>query len=408
MRSMFVADTQVKGLFQKKGVTGDKWVVKAKQRGINKPVTVTLGRVDVIQVRDARRLAREKLAILAQGINPNTQDKKARATDQYLGITLEQALSEYLNLRQLKPSTLTSYRQVVARSFADWLHKPLREISRRDVLSRYQDIQNGIAKRAIQPEKANVRGLAEAQKAMRYLSAIMNSYANDTYQGKSVLPDGNPVRVLSDKRVRSQLKPRRTFLNTSARTKIFDVIALAHHPSYCGKIKPQHADFVYLLLITGMRFQEARLLRWQNIDSWSYTITDTKNGVDHVLPITPSVKQLFERNRFDSDWLFAGREGKPLSMSSAVANVAEEAKLNFTAHDLRRTAATIASEHGFTRDQIGRLLNHSDGNVTESYIQKTASAFLPILEVIERHILGQDIDDAYPEDPPMELPSSFD
>ena len=107
---MFVADTQVKGLFQKKGVTGDKWLVKAKQRGINKPVTVTLGRVDVIQIRDARRLARQKLAILAQGINPNTQDKKARATDQYLGITLEQALSEYLNLRQLKPSTLTSYR----------------------------------------------------------------------------------------------------------------------------------------------------------------------------------------------------------------------------------------------------------------------------------------------------------
>ena len=93
---------------------------------------------------------------------------------------------------------------------------------------------------------------------MRYLYAMINSYANDTYQGKSVLPDGNPVWVLSDKRVRSQLKPRRTFLNTSARSKIFDVIALAHHPSYCGKIKPQHADFVYLLLITGMRFQEAR------------------------------------------------------------------------------------------------------------------------------------------------------
>ena len=110
----------------------------------------------------------------------------------------------------------------------------------------------------MQPEKANVRGLAEAQKSTRYLYTIMNSYAKDTYQGKSVLPDSNPVRVLSDKRVRFQLKPRRTFLNTSARSKIFDVIALAHHPSYSGKIKPQHADFVYSLLITEMRFQEPR------------------------------------------------------------------------------------------------------------------------------------------------------
>jgi len=75
---MYIQDSQLKGLYQRKRTTGNKWVVKAKQRGINKPVTVTLGRVEVIPVRDARRLAREKLALLAKGINPNTPAKQSR------------------------------------------------------------------------------------------------------------------------------------------------------------------------------------------------------------------------------------------------------------------------------------------------------------------------------------------
>jgi len=75
-------------------------------------------------------------------------------------------------------------------------------------------------------------------------------------------------------------------------------------------------------------------------------------------------------------------------MSSAVKNVSKESGVHFTAHDLRRTAATIAAERGFSRDQIGRLLNHSDGNVTESYIQNTVVALVPILESIEEEILN--------------------
>ena len=106
---MFIPDSQLKGLYQRERVTGNKWVVKAKQRGINKPVTVTLGRVDVISVREARRLARDKLALLAEGVNPNTQSKLSRDTDAQLGVTLSDAIDAYLALRELKPSTIKSY-----------------------------------------------------------------------------------------------------------------------------------------------------------------------------------------------------------------------------------------------------------------------------------------------------------
>ena len=386
---MFIPDSQLKGLYQRERVTGNKWVVKAKQRGINKPVTVTLGRVDVISVREARRLARDKLALLAEGVNPNTQSKLFRDTDAQLGVTLSDAIDAYLALRELKPSTIKSYRQVLGRSFKDWFSLQLRQISRQDIVNRYVDIQSGIAKRQRQPEKANPRGLADAQKAMRYLSAIMNSYSNDTVNGKRLLPDGNPVLVLKDKRARVRLKARDRFLNEEERRLIFDELTTASHCNYKGKLSADEADFVYFLIVTGLRLEEVKTLRWSNVTATTYTVTDTKNGVDHTLPITESIARLLARNRSDSEWVFPGKGGSYSSMSSVVKRLVASTGINFTAHDLRRTAATIASEHGFSRDQIGLLLNHAVSNVTDGYIQKTTTAILPILEAIESSILGR-------------------
>lgn len=386
---MFIPDKQLPGLYRRERTTGDKWVVKAKQRGRNVPVTVTLGRVDVIKVSDARRRAKELLAQLAEGKNPNQERQQKVDAEKAVSISLQQALDEYLELRELKPSTLKSYKQVFARSFDDWLSRPIREISRDDVVRRYKSIQEGIAKRKKQPLKANPRGLADAQKAMRYLSAVMNSFANDTYKGERVLPDGNPVLVLKDKKARKQLKPRTRFLSRDERRDIFDELSHVSHPEYKGNLKDNQADFVLLLMVTGLRFDEARSLRWENISDKTYTVVDTKNGEEHTLPTTSVVQGIFERNSNDSDWVFPGREGSVASMSSVIKKVVSATGVNFTAHDLRRTAATIAAEHGFSRDQIGRLLNHKSSNVTEGYIQRTADALMPILQSIEDEILAK-------------------
>ena len=89
---MFTRDKQLPGLYRKEGATGSVWVVRAKQRGVNVPVTVTLGRTDVIKASEARRQAIEKLAQLAAGVNPNVEAKKNREIQQELGITLGEAL----------------------------------------------------------------------------------------------------------------------------------------------------------------------------------------------------------------------------------------------------------------------------------------------------------------------------
>lgn len=384
---MLIKDNQLPGLYQRARVSGNVWVVKAKQRGINKPVTVTLGRTDVINARDARRLAKDKLAMLAEGINPNRAKQSQLQTDKALSISLEHAITDYLSLRALKPSTVKSYQQVMLRCFGDWYKLPIREITREDVLRRYQEIQTRISANKTLKPKANPKGLAEAQKAMRYLSAVMTSYEGDVVNGSSLLTNGNPVNVLREKRAKVTLKSRDSFLNKKQRSRLFHHLSIVSSPQYKGKLKSSQADFVALLLVTGLRISEARWLRWENINSITYTVKDTKNSKDHTLPITNVVQRIFERNRNDTQWVFPGRNGAA-SMDKVIERVSEESGVIFTAHDLRRTAATIASEYGFSRDQISLLLNHSKETVTDRYIQTTSEALLPILQRLEDEILG--------------------
>ena len=113
----------------------------------------------------------------------------------------------------------------------------------------------------------------------------------------------------------------------------------------------------------------------------------TKNNQPHTLPKTEVISSLFERNANDTEWLFPGRNGAA-SMVKVIEKASKETGIQFTAHVLRRTAATIAAEHGFTQDQIGRLLNHTSTSVTDRYIQRTTKALLPIVQLIENEILA--------------------
>ena len=223
---------------------------------------------------------------------------------------------------------------------------------------------------------------------MRYLSAIMNSYVGDRYMGEQLSPEGNPVLVLKEKRARATLKPRDRFLGDEERQNLFGFLSEVHHPEYKGPVKAAQADFVLLLLVTGLRINEARTLMWTNIVDETFTVRETKNKTDHTLPITRLVRLVFDNNANETAFVFPGRDRKKAaSMDGVVDLVAAQSGLEFTAHDLRRTAATVAAEHGFNHDQIAKLLNHANGSVTDRYIQRTATALLPIMQAIEDDIV---------------------
>jgi integrase len=226
------------------------------------------------------------------------------------------------------------------------------------------------------------------------LRAVINSIRNDRVRGVRLL-DENPCEVISDKRLMQVLEPRVRYLSLTERRRVVKLLEEALHPEYTGKVTADDCDFLWLLMVTGLRIEEARNLLWRDVDfnEKIFTVKDTKNKRDHTLPMTKSVEKLFTRRRAaqGSSQKFAfpspTTNTKPSSMSRTFDRVNAESGVTFAAHDLRRTFATIASELGHDPTRIGGVLNHKKKGVTQGYIQTTVEMLRGTLEDVESVLL---------------------
>ena len=409
-------DKQLSGLYKRKRIGGDVWTVKARQFGANKLRSVVIGRCDVMSSKVARKKAQPILMMLGEGVNPNDVKKaniasqiEAEANRKARSLNLQDATEQYNQLKPFKANTLKDQASVLNRNFFDWMKLPLSEITRDMILQRFQVIQKRVSDRRLElnkrwaeegkeeKESVNGHGRGEAQKAFRYLSAIINSFMNDLVDGDPLLSH-NPCMVLKDKKVRKVLQPKNRYLDSSEINQLVDLLSHVHHPDYRGKVGKSEADFVTLLLMTGFRSDEARTMRWDYVDHVEklFEIKDTKNNTSHRLPMTSATQRLFaralSRREEGHPFVFPSPRSamKPASMSRVFDRITFEVGFNFSAHDLRRTAATTASDLGFDIAKIGALLNHKKQNVTMGYIQSTIDAQRGILQAIEDAILHFD------------------
>lgn len=393
---MWVADKAVKGLYQRVRATKTSWTVKARIRG-GKTITYTIGDVSKISPVQARKEAKVVIAKTASGVNPMDERKQEREIADAREFTFGKAVVAYSEMTAWAPKTRKDSLETLLRRFGDWYTKPLASITRSDCLTRFQKIKNDVAKKQTDLDKrlvaagkpreapANKYGVAEAQKAFRIVNAIFSSFANDEVGGKRLLPNGNPVEVLKDKRQRHVLKRRENFLDAEQRERLYEELTHVGHPEY-KKVNQDDADLVWLLLHTGCRFTEIKNLLWANVDLKKETLTavDTKNKTNHTLPLTAPIKKVLER-RFltrKSDYLFPSPRdiNKPMTARETFAKLSDAIGFKFTAHDLRRTLATVAFEQGTDLDAIGRVLNHKKSNVTGGYAQTTQSHLRATLE----------------------------
>ena len=194
-------------------------------------------------------------------------------------MSLSLLAAEFLERKEtvLRQSTIKDYRGVLEGDyFAPWKALPVNQIPRRSVLDRYQAI-------------CQQHGVGMANKAMRVLSAALN-YAKATHTGL----DGweNPVRVLSESRMRIQSRPRTSHIPLA---KLSDWLAALENYRTAELPQPDkdRREDVYLLLnlllMTGLRSNEAQSLRWADISLENRTLDVTaeraKNGRAARLPL---------------------------------------------------------------------------------------------------------------------------
>jgi integrase len=126
-----------------------------------------------------------------------------------------------------------------------------------------------------------------------------------------------------------------------------------------------------MLILTGARREEVGAMRWSEVDLaarvWTLPGARTKNGVEHVIPLSDGAISILERapriGRRDgfvftmtgktaiSGW---SRAKAQLDTSSGVAD--------WTIHYLRRTFATGLRGLGVGRDVVEKILNHVSGS----------------------------------------------
>lgn len=109
-------------------------------------------------------------------------------------------------------------------------------------------------------------------------------------------------------------------------------------------------DYLILILLTGLRRQEAAKLMWEHVDLVAKTLTivreNAKNNELHTLPLSDYLFELLKsrsQNKINQ-YVFpgTGSAGYIIEPRKQMANVTKASGIHFTVHDLRRSFITIA------------------------------------------------------------------
>lgn len=348
---IFYRDDQLKGFALRVTASGTKSFVVEKNID-NKVRRITLGKYGALTVEQARKEAQKIIGQIATGINPIAEKQALKINS----ITLSEVFNDYKQARKsLKHNTLYNYERVLTIAFAGWGSKPFLSITKDKVAKHHEKL-------------GEENGEAYANLAMRLLRALFNFAAGqyEDAQGKSLITE-NPVKRLSQTRAWYRVERRQTFIK-------------AHElaPWYTGVQQLQNEvlrDYLLLILLTGLRRQEAATLRWDQVDLTAKTLTvlDTKNHESHTLPLSNYLYELLLSRSQEkmNDYVFpgTGAAGHIIEPRKQMAHVTKFSGIHFTVHDLRRTFITIAEGLDISAYALKRLMNHKmNGDITAGYI----------------------------------------
>ena len=126
-------------------------------------------------------------------------------------------------------------------------------------------------------------------------------------------------------------------------------------------------DYILLLLFTGLRCTETRSLRWADIDFAEQLIrlpaSATKANRKLDLPLSDYVRELLVARRrtgkVASDYVFPGNNGKHKYLTANIKGwktIEKATGISVTAHDLRRTYASVAGEIELPQFAVSAIL----------------------------------------------------
>lgn len=299
-----IRDTEVRGFGIRRLSDGSiSYIYEGRKRsGSGRNIRRVIGRYPETSVADARIKALDGLKLLREGVDPSEKEKRKKAEElekeavsKFQKKTLNQVFEEYKKVRSLKARTIEDYNSLMDKCMGDWKDRPIREISPSDVQERFFQIQD-----RIKNSKAGTDGKAQATRTLRLLNALCEFAKVDEENGV-VLLERNPCEIVKRKGIDTKIPVRERALSPNEIQMLLEELSLVDNLEY--KSEPYaitngtSADLIYLLLFTGLRLDEGRSLRWEDVsfENGYFVVRDTKNNTDHYVPMSKPVRSMLER-----------------------------------------------------------------------------------------------------------------
>lgn len=318
---------------------------------------ISLGSYPIISLSEAKQKARAVLGQVAEGEDPAEKKRQYMASDTF-GQLCEQFLVRHAS--QKKARTQYEYRRIINKHLVPaWGNWKVQDITKKHALA----LVDGIADTS--PVMANnVRALISKIFNFGMRKDIVQY--NPVHQTDRPAKDNRRTRVLSDEEIKAFW-------------------------AKCEVLEPPIANLFKLILLTGQRPGEVKSMRWEDIthERWIIPADIAKNGRQHVVPLSPLALKILADQRSKGElhlvttqhpgflasipiYAFYSDTGSSIEWLTKAINRINEAcsfKERFTAHDLRRTAATGMASVGVSREIIAAVLNHktADNVVTARY-----------------------------------------
>ena len=345
-----VPDPALAGLYLIVQPSGAKsWALRYRFDG--KPAKLTLGRWPAMGVAEARAAATASLDILDHGRNPAGEKKaKAEAVAQSdrdkVAAVVDLFLKRHASHNRRGDDVAAMFRREIMEK---WGGRDIQTIAKRDVI----DVLDAIVDRG-SPVTAN------------RLRAHLNTLFNWA-KGRDIIQ----VNPLDGIKPPAPEKARDRVLTTEEIRLFWQASAGMEYP---------FGPLYRVLLLTGQRLREVAEMTWQEIegDIWTLPASRSKNGDEHVVPLSPEVVAIMEALPRIGRFIFTTTGKSPVSgftraKARADRLMGEAANLDlpagsdpvtippFTIHDLRRTAATGMAGLRFPPHVVEAVLNHRSG-----------------------------------------------
>lgn len=397
-------DVELPALRLRVSPTSASWSVLKRIPG-GRMTRVLLGRADDLGATEARKLARIRIGEMQQGVDPNEVKRRRKADAQRSGLTLGEGLAIYLAERdKLRPATRMTYERDLRTTFGDYWDRPLVDLTPDRVRDRHRDRKTRAVRAQARVGHARDRkritaSPSRADGAVRALRAVVNYLRAERDLD---LPD--VARKITAANGWGKVARRRRALAGDVLSE-FVATLQGLDDDLPPDLTGTQRDLTLLLLCTALRWSSAAGLQWSEVNFKARTITISaermKGKAEHALPLGPRMMAMLRarrEQRRSSVFVFPGMSARGTGELQPIGRLSqgfldkirdgEGERIEWSPHDLRRTALTILESLDVSAYALKRIAAHSqDGDVTAGYLVDDVNRLRRPMERLEAIVL---------------------